>query len=95
MRIYIDAKEMHELATTIDTLMINNGFLLNAINSLLQMINEQKLYGVEKEVYEKLEAYERYFDVIYEEMLIEIRRNINKVGSTFSDQDIMTGKKLL
>lgn len=95
MEIIIDSEELSEIATTIDEAVSNNEFLLSAILSLKQNIIEQSLYGLEKDMYEKLEQYETYFSDYYMSTLYTIQDNINHVGETFDEQDIENGKGLI
>lgn len=93
--IIIDSYGLLELSSDLDTLITNNEFLLAAITSLRQLINEQELYGIEKDVYDKLVLYENYFSNYYESTLWQIKANISTVGSTFDEQDVANGKGLL
>lgn len=93
--IIIDSQELHDLACEIDTLIYNNDFLINAIHALRINIIEQELYGVEKDMLDKLEQYEDYFANYYMQMLGRIQDNIGSVGSTFDEQDIENKKGLL
>lgn len=95
MAIIIDYEELIELSIQIDDLISNNEFLLGSIISLRQLINEQELYGVEKDMYDKLELYESYFSDYYESTLWQIKSNIATVGTTFDDQDVENKKGLL
>lgn len=93
--IILNSEELDGLAAEIETTVNNNNFLLDAIHVLKVSINEQALFGVEKDMHDKLEQYENYFSTYYVETLYQIQDNISSVGRTFDEQDIANGKGLI
>lgn len=87
MPIKINEEQLDQIITLLNNAIINNGFLLLSLASIEGHLNEQQLFGVEKDILSKIEEYNSYFSGPYIEELTTLLDNAESIKTNNIELD--------